>query len=95
MIVNGLTIIRYLVGQVLLSSGSPEEVWEVGGECCEDGGQSYLVVHGQWVSCGQGLLRLSNVQRATLFRKHEGGGCPCRSTPHAGFISASARRSGH
>lgn len=55
-----------------LSPWSPGKVW---GEGCEDGDLSNFVVHGLWIPSGQGLLRLSNVLRSTLFWKPERGGC--------------------
>lgn len=66
-----------------LSPWSPGKVW---GEGCEDGDPSNFVAHGLWISSGQGLLRLSNVQRANLVRKPDRGGCLCMLSPQLRIV---------
>lgn len=70
-----------LTGPWSLSSWSSGEVW---GECCVESGVAFV----------SPLLGLSNVQKATHFRKHEGGWCPCMSLPAQDCRSASARKPG-
>lgn len=95
MTANGLRNSRFPASQGPwpLSPWCPGKVW---GEGWEDGDLSHFVVHGLWISSGQGLLWVSNVLKIHPLQKAGKGRLPKYVvSPTQDRISACARRSGH